>query len=420
MNTFKAIDRCRICGNPDLKSVMNLGLQELTGVFPHSKEEPVASGPLEVLRCSGEDNCGLVQLAHSFDLSQMYGQNYGYRSGLNPSMVTHLKTISEQAASLVDLRESDCILDIGSNDGTLLGSYPQGKYKLIGVDPTGVKFREFYAPEVTLVPDFFPSSELEKFCGNGEARIITSISMFYDLEDPLSFCRSIKDTLANDGVWIFEQSYVKLMVENLSFDTICHEHLEFYALKQIDWLLRKSGLRAIDVQFNPVNGGSMRIAACHSEAPLISNGSFEKALADELASGLNSNETWKKFSQAVESLRNDVMAFLKKNKAEKKIVIGLGASTKGNVLLQYFGIGPDLLPFIADVNPDKYLKFTPGTRIPIISEEEAGRLKPDYKFVLPWHFRDFFLKKESAFLESGGGIVFPLPSMEVCKKDQGQ
>ncbi len=239
---YRAIERCRICGNPNLVSVLHLGEHVLTGVFPRTKDEVLTSGPLELVKChndGGEDVCNLVQLRCSFPSAEMYGTNYGYRSGLNQSMVDHLHDKVAKIRQMVTLNIGDLIVDIGSNDSTLLQAYPAAHgLRLLGIDPTGHKFRQFYPPHIELAPTFFSADTVQAVAGAQKAKVITSIAMFYDLEEPLSFMRHITDVLADDGVWVFEQSYMPSMLEVNAYDTICHEHLEYYGLKQVKWLLR--------------------------------------------------------------------------------------------------------------------------------------------------------------------------------------
>ncbi len=256
---IRTITHCRICGSGHLISVMALGEQALTGVFPRSRTEKITRGPVELVKCAGEDGCGLVQLKQSYDLSEMYGMNYGYRSGLNASMVRHLHSKVAKILALGVLEPGDLVIDVGSNDATTLRAYPQGQYQLVGIDPTGIKFSSYYPTEIRLIPDFFSADVMARALSGKKAKVITSFSMFYDLEDPTAFARDIKDSLEEEGIWIFEQSYLPAMLRTNSFDTICHEHLEFYALKQIKWVADKAGLKVLDVEFNDVNGGSFSI-----------------------------------------------------------------------------------------------------------------------------------------------------------------
>jgi len=252
---YKQITECRICGNRNLVSLLHLGEQSLTGHFPKAKSEKVSSGPLELVKCYSDaqaDICGLVQLNHSFVLQEMYSDNYGYRSGLNGSMVKHLRQVVDTILGEIDLEHGDLIVDIGSNDSTLLGGYPANNgYRLVGVDPI-TKFRKYYPERIELISEFFSSDLVASHFGNQKAKIITSIAMFYDLEAPLDFVQHVSDVLHDQGVWVFEQSYLPSMLDANSYDTVCHEHLEYYCLSQIIWMLEKVGLKVIDVELNDV------------------------------------------------------------------------------------------------------------------------------------------------------------------------
>lgn len=408
---IQSISRCRICGGDSLDTVMALGVQALTGVFPRTRSEKVTAGPIEVVKCSGKDGCGLVQLKQSYALSEMYGMNYGYRSGLNASMVRHLHSKVAKVLALGLLKPGDLVIDIGSNDATTLRAYPPGQYELVGIDPTGVKFFSYYPPEIKLIPEFFSAKTVERALLGKKAKVITSFSMFYDLEDPVAFAREIACTLDDEGIWIFEQSYLPAMLRTNSFDTICHEHLEFYALKQINWIAEKSGLKVLDVEFNDVNGGSFSIIAAKTIATHQPNTAWlKKILSEEKELELDTAEAFYDFNIRVERARADLMDFLVNARQEHKRVCGLGASTKGNVLLQYYGIGSDLVETIAEVNTDKIGCFTPGTLIPIVSQYEVLASQPDYLLVLPWHFRNFFLNNAAL---KGKRLIFPLPNFEI-------
>jgi NDP-4-keto-2,6-dideoxyhexose 3-C-methyltransferase len=410
---YKVISNCRICGEEQLSNVMSLGQQTLTGVFPKDKLAPITAGPVDLVRCSSASGCGLVQLKQSYNLNDMYGMNYGYRSGLNASMVAHLKSRIRKILDGNFLNEGDLIIDIGSNDATTLLAYPEDKYDLVGVDPTGVKFADYYPERIRLIPDFFTADSVRKILGNKKAKVITSFSMFYDLESPVDFSREIESVLADDGIWVFEQSYLPSMLLTNSFDTICQEHLEFYSLKQILWLTKKAGLRVIDVEFNDVNGGSFAVTACKINADHKSNDeTISKIIEQENELGLESDKAFKDFRVRVEAEKDKLIQFLRKAKKEGKRVAGLGASTKGNVLLQYYGIDSQLLSSIGEVNEDKFGAYTPGTLIPLVSEAELLASDPDYLLVLPWHFRKFFEGLDSL---KGRTLVFPLPNFEIVQ-----
>ncbi len=404
---------CRCCGNRRLELVLSLGVQTLTGVFPRSADERITAGPLELVKCFGADACGLVQLRHRYDASEMYGQNYGYRSGLNQSMVRHLGESVTALLAKHPRAEGAIALDIGSNDGTLLSFVPP-TLRRIGMDPTIVKYGQFYQPGIEKVADFFSAARFREHCGDARAAQITSIAMFYDLEDPLAFVRDIAAVLAEDGVWYFEQSYLPTMLTQNAYDTICHEHLEYYSLKQVTWLLERAGLRVADVRLNDVNGGSFSVTAVRAESDIPSNVDAIRRIEErEREQQLDSLATYETFRTRVETHRDALVALLADLRAQGASVLGYGASTKGNVLLQYCGLTPQQIPAIAEVNPDKFGALTPGTLIPIISEAEAHARHPDYFLVMPWHFRDNLIQREAEFLRGGGKMIFPLPEISV-------
>ncbi len=257
---YKKNENCCICGNDDLREVVDLGIQYLTGVFPKKKEEYLTSGPLKLVKCHGSEYCcGLVQLQNIYSLDEMYGDNYGYRSGLNQNMVNHLHGKIKRILEITSLDDGDLVIDIGSNDSTALQAYPNEKYKLVGIDPTGIKFKNYYPSHIELIADFFSFDIINEKYNGKKAKIITSFSMFYDLEEPLKFMQDIYNTLTPDGIWVFEQSYLPAMLEKNSYDTICHEHLEYYSMKQIKWMADKIGFKIVDIEFNDINGGSFSI-----------------------------------------------------------------------------------------------------------------------------------------------------------------
>ena len=329
-------------------------------------------------------------------------------------MVAHLRSKVGDLQKLVgELTTKDLVLDIGSNDGTLLGCYPEIVTR-VGIDPTAAKFREFYKPGIEIIPDFFSAEEFRQRFGARKPRIITSIAMFYDLETPESFVEQVASILADDGIWHFEQSYLPAMLETTAYDTVCHEHLEYYCLKQVKWMMDHGGLKLIDVELNDINGGSFAVTVTKAESPLRPNSSaIEGLLKEEQKAGLDTPRPYQQFRERVWKHREELLALLTKLRGEGATVLGYGASTKGNVILQFCGITTALLPCIAEVNTDKFGRFTPGTHIPIVSEAEAHAMKPDYFLVMPWHFRKNLIEREAAFLKRGGKMIFPLPNIEI-------
>jgi NDP-4-keto-2,6-dideoxyhexose 3-C-methyltransferase len=410
----KAIYRCRICESNNFRGLFDLGELHSCGIFPRENEPDAPVAPLNLIQCVA---CGLVQLSHDFAGDDLFRSTYGYRSGLNESMVRHLRQIANAVQHRAALRAGDIVLDIGSNDGTLLSSYGVADIVRVGIDPTVARFRKYYPPGVHTLDEFFTEQNFRRLCPIGSARIITSISMFYDLPSPNDFVRDVARILAADGIWLLEQSYLPSMVDRNSFDTICHEHLEYYSLRQMVDLAARHGLRVFDVLLNDVNGGSFQVWICHAEAAYPANSAVvDNLLEREGKEDYASGKPILQLKERVNAIRGSVLELLEKLRSQGERVHGYGASTKGNTLLQFFGITPELLPFIAERNEDKFGCRTPGTGIPIISEDQSRALRPDFYFILPWHFRDAFLTREKDFIERGGRLVFPLPSLEIIPR----
>ena len=400
------IKSCRSCKSKKLTKVYNLGKQSLTGIFPPNIKTKITRGNLSVVLCG---KCKLLQLENNFNPHEMYGDNYGYMSSLNKSMVSHLRLKSDQLKKNYKLNNGENILDIGSNDGTFL-SFFNKKLNLYGCDPTIKKFSKFYRKDIIKYPNFFSSN----LFGNKKFKLVTSISMFYDLPDPLSFAKQIKNILDDNGVWHIELSYMPMMIKNISYDTICHEHLEYYSLRSLKYLLDKAGLKIINLSFNQTNGGSIALDV----SKVSSN--FERCdhlinwiLKSEELNKYNTVERQKKFFKECKVHKTLLKNLINGIKKEGKRIYGYGASTKGNVLLQYCKLTSKDIKYIGEVNKFKFNKYTPGSNIKIISEKKLKKLKPDYLLVLPWHFKDNIIKKENSYLNSGGKLLFPLPDIEI-------
>jgi NDP-4-keto-2,6-dideoxyhexose 3-C-methyltransferase len=388
----------------------------MTGAFPSKPDTRLPRGPLELVRCSPAaqaEHCGLVQLRHSYDSAVLYGDNYGYRSSLNRSMVEHLRRKVAKLMTLVDLRDGDAVLDIGSNDGTTLSCFPEGKVLPVGIDPTARKWRRFYRRDALVLPDLFSAQRVRSMLGETRPRVITSLAMFYDLEDPQSFVNQVAELLADDGVWHLEQSYLPVMLSANAYDTICHEHVEYYALRQVHILAARAGLKLIDVELNDVNGGSFAVTAAKKISRYQVSRSVAQIQKQERDFGLDNPAIYARFGNSVRQHRSELRALLARLREAGKKVLGYGASTKGNVILQFCNLGPEDLECIGEVNEEKFGKFTPGTGIPIVSECEVKERKPDYLLVFPWHFRKNLIEREAAFLAGGGRMIFPLPKIEV-------
>ena len=407
---YTEISKCRISGSPNLIKVLSLGEQYLTGIFPKSSLEQISKGPLDLVWCP---DSGLLQMKQSYSLDEMYGDNYGYRSGLNGSMVRHLQQKIRTLEHMVKPTDADLVIDIGSNDATSLRAYT-GKFRKVGIDPTGKKFKEYYSDDITLISEFFSATSFKSNFPNNKAKIITSIAMFYDLESPMTFLNDIEAVLANDGVWHFEQSYMPSMLRTNSYDTICHEHLEYYSFKVVKYMLESCGLRVIDVQMNAVNGGSFAVTACKKNASYKSNlPIINWMIRQEDDMGLDTPKPYRDFEERVFRHRKNLTELVEALVGDGKKIIGYGASTKGNVLLQFCHLTTKHISCIAEVNEEKFGSFTPGTIIPIVPEKDARAMKPDYFLVLPWHFKNGILEREKEFMADGGKFIFPFPEIEI-------
>ncbi len=411
---------CRVCGSLALTKVIDLGEQYLQGSFvkPGKEQPPMRRIPITLLRCDptkDETACGLLQMAHSVPPEILYAA-YWYRSGTNETMRNHLKGIASEAVETLD-KENARVLDIGCNDGTLLSYYPK-KFARFGIDPSDVAHD--IRGDITVIQDTFPSDELEKTVRGKKFDIVTSIAVFYDLEDPVGFVRRIKQCLSDEGLWIFEMSYMPSMLKLNSYDTICHEHLEYYSLAVLENILTRAEMKIVKVGLNDINGGSIRACATHtSNFKFKTNESthtIRMLRQEEFDMGLDTDEPYKNFQERINLHREKLVSLLRGLKQDGKKIHIYGASTKGNTILQWCGLNNEIIDVAADRNPEKDGARTLGTDIPIVSEEKSRAMNPDYYLVLPWHFKEEFLIREKKTLESGVGMIFPLPSIEIVKR----
>ncbi len=416
MNSVRKIDKCRICGNTNLKSILDLG-EVYVSDFVDSKDQGMKA-PLELVLCQkSEKNCGLLQLAHTVQPDKMYFQ-YWYQSGINESMRKALKDVTQKAEKIIKLKPGDAVLDIGCNDGTMLRFYEASGIKRIGIDPSRNLRPLAEKGNDKIITNFFSAEAVQKELGEQKFRVITAIAMFYDLDDPNKFVSDIVKVLDKDGLFIIQMMSLPLMLKTNGFDNICAEHLEYYSLTTLVELLKRHNLEVFDVEENDVNGGSFRtyIRFKGSSVGKDINGAGERVqnmLKAEDEQGLNNMQAYVNFAGKIKELKEKCYSFIKSEVEKGKKIYVYGASTKGNTLLPVFGIDHKLVVAALERNPDKYGKMTVGTWIPIISEEEGRKAKPDYLFVLPWHFLEGFLKRELAYLEEGGKFIVPLPEFKV-------
>lgn len=419
----KTINACRVCGFKFLDEILSLGDLYVTN-FVDSEDSVQVKAPLDLVLCNkNSGGCGLLQLRHTFSQDKLY-ENYWYFSGMNKTMTDELHGIAHKAESMVDLKPGDFILDIGSNDSTLLRGFKTQGLNLIGFEPAK-NLMPYATPGVTkAINDFFNYKAWRDNFGDTKAKIITAIAMFYDLDDPNTFLADVVKCLDRDGVFIVQQNYLPVMLERNIFDNISHEHLEYYSLSTLNSLLEKHNLEVFDIELNDVNGGSMRTYIRHKNGGAMIKFDGEEArkrVADIIKHEKNLNlydrKTYDDFAERVNRIKNKLYSFIKQEVENGKKVYVYGASTRGNTLLQFCNVNHALITAAAERNPVKYGKKTVGTLIPIISEKQARAEKPDYFLILPWQFLGEFKKREIEFLKGGGKFIVPLPEFRILDKN---
>ena len=416
-NLINEITTCRVCGSKKFIGIISLGEQSVTNFV----EDPSTKGykaPLDLISCDSENGgCGLLQLRHTFDHDVLY-KKYWYRSGISTTMVAALRDIVKKAETLIPLTANDIVIDIGSNDGTLLEQYNKNGIIRVGFEPSNLGTL-VNTKNITVIHDYFTYEHFNKEFTTKKAKIITSIAMFYDLDNPNMFVEDIRNSLDDNGLWIIQMNYLGSMLSNNTFDNISHEHLEYYSFTTLNYLLKKHNLEPIDVEINDVNGGSFRIYIKKVGARIKpfagSSERIEKLVLYEKNSELDKIQTYEAFADRIKKIRIDLLDLLNEKKKEGKKIFIYGASTRGLVILQYAGITKGLIDIATDKNKDKWGKYIAGTGIKIISIDQYRREKPDYLLVLPYHFIDEIKEQEKEFINDGGKLIIAIPNVRVIE-----
>ncbi len=398
---------CRACTSKNLVDIISFGNLYLSD-FVKDNSKP-GKYPLSLIMCR---NCTLLQLKHTAPQTVLYTEHYGYKSGINQTMQNELKEIVEKTMSKHQNADKKlCVVDIGANDGTLLKFYPK-RYERIGVEPVKKNAKECKQHASIVVNDFFNYESFKKAAGSKKADIVSVISCFYDMEEPNTFVSDVKKILEEDGVLVIQQNYLVKMLTQNAFDNIVHEHLEYYSLLSLQNLLARHDLEVFDLELRELNGGSFRTYICYKGKRPISNTVLEQIELEKLI-GLHRKKIFTDFAKRIRVLKKTIYEFVTAEvKAGKKIYV-YGASTRGNTLLQYFDLDNKLIEKAVERNPEKWGTKIASVGIPIISEEQARKEKPDYMLVLPWFFKEEFLKREKEYLKQGGHIIFPLPELKI-------
>jgi|TARA_B110000037_G_C17093306_1_gene494930 NDP-4-keto-2,6-dideoxyhexose 3-C-methyltransferase len=404
---------CRNCKKKSFDKISNIGKQPISSLFLKKKVQ-IKNYSLDLYKCN---HCDLVQLSKIPNLKDMYGVDYGYKTSVSKLMVDHLKKKISKLNRFGIFKKKSKILDIGSNDGTFLNFFSKfkNKHELFGIDPSASAFIENYNKKINVIIDFFNKKNVRKHFIDKKIKfsLITSYAMFYDVEEPNEFCTSIEKILNKNGIWILEFSYFPLLLKNLTYDQICHEHCVYYSLSTFNKIISNNNLKIIDFSLNEINGGSIEVICAKKN-------SNHKSNQDKINYFLNeekkiSNKDFEKFNLRMENSKKNLQLFLKGQ--SKKNIIGYGASTKGNVILNYCKLNNKNISYICDANPTKEGKFTPGSHIKIISKNKMRKIKPKYLIVLIWSFRTEVIKQEKKFIKNGGKLIFPLPVFHVVDKE---
>jgi len=417
----KIIQRCRVCDSPDLIEVMSIEEQHLSPTFVRdNKNNPLANirVPQTLVLCNRDNNanaCGLLQLKETVEPDYLY-REYFYRSSVSDTMRKDLKNVVEDVTGRIQLENNDIVVDIGANDCTMIGYFPHSLTR-IGVEPAQNISWTAVDPSIEIINDYFSRDVLGDALKEKKVKIFTSCAMFYDLDDPNSFVADIKSLLHEEGVWCIQLSYLPLMLKNVNFYDICNEHLEYYSLHTLNYLMKQNGLEIFDATENDVNGGSARVMITHLERNMEKTNNFNILIDIENQMNLFDKQTYVDFYEKILSLKNKIKNIIIDELKGGNAILGLGASTKGNMLLQLFGIGKDMIPYISERNPEKVGLRTLGTDIELISEERARALNPSCMLVLPWYFKNEIVMREQDYIKNGGKLLFPMPYPHIVHKD---
>ena len=409
---WKAIESCRLCGASDFEEAFSLGMQVVKD-FVDLPNDGSKKGPLDLILCKA---CGFLQLRHTFSKDYLY-IHYWYRSGTSPTMICELADIVKSAASRVNLEDGDFVIDIGANDGTLLKQYEHKNLTKVGFEPSNL-WEYGMSPGTIIINNYFNAQSFVKRFPGKKAKIITSIAMFYDLDDPNGFVKDIASLLHFEGIWIVQMNYLGLMIKNLGYDNVCHEHVGYYSLTTMEYLLSKHNMEVFDVALNNVNGGSFRLYIKHSsdKSKEINTGAIDRIRAAEEEMNISKANTYSEFSEQIKKQREQLTYMLSELDKKGKNILIYGASTRGLVILEYCRIDSNVIKYATDKNSDKWGKYLSGTGIKIISLEEYRKINPDYLLVLPYQYATEIANQERDFLDKGGNLIIPLPIPKILSK----
>ncbi len=411
-NISKIIGSCRLCGSTHIEILLDFGKISLTGLFLN-ENEIVPKADLTLVTCL---DCNLVQLNHSYPKDVLYGSNYGYESHLNSSMLSHLHAKAKMLSKKYLGSKGKIVVDIASNDGSFLSGFIGDGIEKVAIDPIINNLSNHYPASTVKIAEFFSAEVYWKYMSK-PATLVTSLSVLYDLDQPLVFAKHVFEILEENGIWHLEQSYLPSMVETTSYDTVCHEHLLYLSMHNLKVILEKTGFSIIEVSINDVNGGSIAVTAMKKKNFTVCDDPFVNfLLKQEIDNGFTDGRAMHEFTRSAFKHKENLGSLIHEYKQFGFEIYGLGASTKGNVLLQWVGIDNQVVKSIGEINPRKFGKVTPGTNIKIVDERDILTRIPDksgiLSLVLPWHFRNGIISRSENYLSNGGKLLFPLPKIQ--------
>lgn len=411
------ITACRLCGNTALHPVARSAELALSGLFPASAAVQEPRGPIELVRCDREgapDACGLVQLRHVYDPAVLYGPDYAYRSASDPAMARHLAGVAGRIRRLVTFEAQDVLLDIGSNDATLLACFAPPAPALLGVDPLAERLRRFYRPDMRTVSDFFSVEALRARYGAKRVRAVTSLGVLDCVADPLAFAVQVRDVLDDEGIWCFEQSYLPTLLQRGAYDAFGHERCSYWSVHQVRWLAERAGLKILDIFTSDLHGGSFTVTVGRMRTQRAGPPSaLAWYLETEASRGLDRAAAWEAFERTADDRKMRLLALLDQIRGSSARLVAWGATERGSILLQSCGIGVERIDCVLDCDDALSGRFLPGTKLEVVAESRGLEPRPDFILVLPWHQREALALRHEYFLRAGGKLIFPLPEVEI-------
>ena len=407
---YTKIKKCRICNDKNLIPISKLGIFSLTGTFLKRINDKTQVTPLDIVFSKKSK---LLQLNHNYNQKYLFGNNYGYRSGLNKSMQNHLKLKSKSILKKYSLNKGDSIMDIGSNDGTFLNYFPKTLIKF-GVDPSAKKFKKYYEKNIKVIPKFFKKNIIKN--SRNKFKFISAIAMFYDLPNPKLFIQNIKNYLHKEGIFHIEIAYLPDIIKKNSFDTFCQEHLTYFSFTSFKYLVDQTSFKIVDFNKNSINGGSICFDLALKNSKIKTKDlKIKKILHMEKKLKLEQVSTYKNYFSRIKNNAKRIYRLISKLNKKNKKVYAFGASTKGNVILQLCKLNNKNIKAIYDVNTFKFKKYTPGSKILIKNEHEIFKDKPDYLFILIWHFSKTLKQKIKKFKKLKIIYIWPFPKLKITK-----